>query len=109
MWCLQYGVFLLPASSESSHERDGYVEAHDLIRPKAPVARINPTTADAIPPKMYHMVRGVKRPKNAELKLSARDRDATTPMMIRTIPTTKRTTPRILIVLILGLYDGCMD
>jgi hypothetical protein len=52
-----------------------------------------PTIADARPPKMYHIVCCVRRPLNTVLRLSAGERDATTPMMIRTTPAINRTTP----------------
>jgi hypothetical protein len=60
-----------------------------------PIVKSNPTAADAMPPKMYHNVWCVKRPRNRVLRLSARERDATTTMMMRTTPAINRTTPRI--------------
>jgi hypothetical protein len=60
-----------------------------------------------MPPKIYHIVRCVRRPLNKVLKLSARERDATTPMMIRTTPTINRTTPIILLLFMVGEYYGC--
>jgi len=69
--------------------------------------RTNPTTADAMPPKMYHIVCSVKRPLNMVLRLSARERDAVIPMMIRTTPPISKITPRIRDVLISGIYEGC--
>jgi hypothetical protein len=38
------------------------------------------------------------------LKLSAREQDAFTPMMIRATPAIKRTTPTILVILMVGLF-----
>jgi hypothetical protein len=74
---------------------------HYLFRPTTPSVRSNPITAAAMPPKMYHIVWWVKRPRNALLRLSPRERDATTPTMIKTIPAINRTTPTIRVVLIL--------
>ena len=66
-----------------------------------PIVNSNPTAADAMPPKMYHIVWCVRRPRNTVLRLSAKERDATAPMMIRTIPATSRTTPKIRVMLIM--------
>lgn len=56
---------------------------------------------------MYHIVFCVIRPLNKVLRLSARERDATTPMMIRTTPAINRTTPRTLAMLMVGVYIKC--
>jgi hypothetical protein len=78
----------------------GDAAAYDLLRPTTPSVRSRPITADAMPPKIYHIVWWVKRPRNALLRLSPRERDATTPTMIRTIPATNRTTPTTRVTLI---------
>ncbi len=82
-----------------------YVGVHNLVLGKTPDIRTNPTTANAMPPNMYHIVCSVKRPLNVLLRLSARERDAFTPMIIKTIPTTKRTIPKILVILIQEIYE----
>lgn len=69
--------------------------------------RTNPTTADAMPPKMYHIVRSVRCPLKNLLRLFPRECDAVIPTMIRITPPINRIIPRIRVVLIDRIYEGC--
>ncbi len=71
-----------------------------LARRNTPAVRIRPTTAEAMPPKMYNIVCCVSRPMNILLRLLARERDSTTPTIINTTPPISRTAPRTLPILI---------
>jgi hypothetical protein len=60
-----------------------------------PIAKSTPTTADVMPPPMYHNVFSVRRPRKNVLALFSKDRESAIPTMIKIAPPIRRTAPTI--------------